>query len=131
MLSVWGEETSHASHTLITNAHNKNTCQNSNIVTYAKSRPLREEMYRAYMNRASSGATDNTPVINKLLALRREGAQLLGFDNFAERSMTTKVGVLCTLCFLWGVLRALRRFHNFADSREQGTCTHAHSHCAL
>ncbi len=61
-------------------------------MTYATNRALREEFYRAYMNRASAGATDNTPVIEKLLGLRQEGARLLGFANFAERAMSTKVG---------------------------------------
>lgn len=66
------------------------------MITYAKNRALREEMYRAYNNRASAGATDNTPVIERLLALRRESARLLGFDNFAEYSMATKMATLTT-----------------------------------
>jgi len=68
-----------------------NKTHRSAIVTYAKNRSLREEFYRAYMNRASSGATDNTPVIDKLLALRQEAARLLGFTDYAERAMATKV----------------------------------------
>lgn len=66
------------------------------MITYAKSRALREELYRAYSNRASSGAGDNTPVIERMLALRRESAQLLGFDSYAEYSMATKMATLQT-----------------------------------
>ena len=49
-------------------------------------------MYRAYITRASSGDADNTPIIERTLALRREQARLLGFDNYAEVSMASKVG---------------------------------------
>ena len=49
-------------------------------------------MHRAYITRASSGEGDNTPIIERTLALRREQAQLLGFDNYAEVSMASKVG---------------------------------------
>ena len=53
-------------------------------------------MYRAYITRASSGEGDNTPIIERTLALRREQAALLGFANFAELSMASKV------CSTWG-----------------------------
>lgn len=54
-------------------------------------RALREELYRAYITRASSGKSDNTPLIEKTLALRREQAQLLGYPNYAEVSLASKV----------------------------------------
>ena len=54
-------------------------------------RELREEMYRAHITRASSGEGDNTPIIERTLALRREQASLLGFANYAELSMASKV----------------------------------------
>ena len=56
------------------------------------SRPLREKLYRAFITRASSGETDNTPLIEKTLQLRQEQAQLLGFPNYAEVSLASKVG---------------------------------------
>lgn len=56
-------------------------------------RALREEMYRAYITRASSGDADNTPLIERTLALRREQAQLLGFPNYAEVSLARKVPI--------------------------------------
>lgn len=60
-------------------------------------RELREEVYRAFLTRASSGETDNAPIIERTLALRQEKAKLLGFQNFAEVSMASKVR--CQLIF--------------------------------
>lgn len=54
-------------------------------------RSLREEMYRAYITRASSKDLDNTPIIEKILQLRQEKAELLGFKNFADLSMASKM----------------------------------------
>ena len=51
---------------------------------HAKCRPLREELYRAFITRASSGGSDNGPIIERILVLRRERAELLGFSNHAE-----------------------------------------------
>jgi hypothetical protein len=56
----------------------------------AVTRELREALYRAHISRASSGETDNTPLIERTLALRREQAQLLGYANYAEVSMASK-----------------------------------------
>lgn len=66
------------------------------VMTYAEDRSLREEMYQAYITRASdqgpnAGTYDNTPLIQEILALRHEEAQLLGFNNFAELSLATKM----------------------------------------
>ena len=54
-------------------------------------RALREDVYRAYLTRASSGNIDNTPLIERILTLRQDKAELLGFPNFAELSMARKV----------------------------------------
>jgi len=54
-------------------------------------RDLREPLFRAHVTRASSGETDNAPLIARILALRREEAQLLGFASFAELSLATKM----------------------------------------
>ena len=59
----------------------------------AACRALREEMYRTYVTRASSGASDNTPLIERTLALRAEQARLLGYPNYAEVSLARKVCV--------------------------------------
>ncbi|MDK4585782.1 M3 family metallopeptidase [Kingella kingae] len=61
------------------------------IQTYAKNRSLREQSYRAYMTQASAGKTNNSPVIDEILKLRQEQAALLGFKNYAELSLATKM----------------------------------------
>ena len=66
------------------------------VMTYADDRGLREEMYTAYVTRASdegpnAGRWDNGPVMERILALRHEAARLLGFANYAERSLATKM----------------------------------------
>ena len=66
------------------------------VLTYADNRGLRERVYWAYQTRASdqgphAGKFDNGPRIDKILALRHEAAQLLGFDNAAEESLATKM----------------------------------------
>ncbi len=66
------------------------------VMTYCDNQALREEMYRAYSTRASdqgpnAGKWDNSPVMAEILALRHELAQLLGFGNYAEQSLATKM----------------------------------------
>ena len=64
------------------------------VMQYAEDRSLREELYRAFSTRAAEfgdGKYDNTPLINEILELRREEAVLLGFENFAEESLATKM----------------------------------------
>ena len=51
-------------------------------------------MYKANITRASSGESDNTPIIDKILSLRQEKAKILGFVNFAELSMASKMADL-------------------------------------
>ncbi len=64
------------------------------ILQYADNRELRERFYRAHVTRASEfGPTelDNTPLIKELLALRQEAAHMLGFANYAEESLVSKM----------------------------------------
>ncbi|MGP1958612.1 MAG: oligopeptidase A [Arsenophonus sp. NC-CH8-MAG3] len=66
------------------------------IMTYADNHELRQEMHYAYNTRASDQAPnaakwDNSDIMDKILALRYELAQLLGFNNFAEKSLVTKM----------------------------------------
>lgn len=53
-------------------------------MTYLDDATLRERLYRAYVTRASSGTTDNCPNLLRIIALRRERSQLLGFSHFAD-----------------------------------------------
>jgi oligopeptidase A len=65
------------------------------VMQYAESRPLRATMHRAYATLASDlgddAAFDNSEVIRRILALRREEAVLLGYRNFAEVSLVAKM----------------------------------------
>ena len=66
------------------------------LMQYCDNALLRKEMYLAYNTRASelepnAGKWDNGPLMDEILALRHELAQLLGFNNYAERSLATKM----------------------------------------
>ena len=66
------------------------------VQTYADNRQLREEIYTAYITRASElgpgkGKWDNSEVMQDILSLRHEEALLLGYPNYAERSLATKM----------------------------------------
>jgi oligopeptidase A len=68
----------------------------SPVLNYCHDRALREEVYTANCTRASeqgphAGQWDNTELIVETLELRTELAQLLGFDNYAELSLATKM----------------------------------------
>lgn len=70
------------------------------VMQYCDNRTLRETLYRAYVTRASEFSPpdengkpkwDNTQLIADLLKLKQEEARLLGFDNYAELSLATKM----------------------------------------
>ncbi len=66
------------------------------VVTYCENETLRHEMYEAYTTRASdqgphAGKWDNSGTMLEILQLRKELALLLGYENFAQRSLATKM----------------------------------------
>ncbi|RAR52479.1 oligopeptidase A [Paraburkholderia unamae] len=70
------------------------------VLQYSENRAMRETMYRAYVTRASElgpvyGAGkaewDNTEIVAEQLKLRAEEAKMLGYNNFAEVSLTPKM----------------------------------------
>ncbi|MYL25080.1 oligopeptidase A [Halomonas alkaliantarctica] len=66
------------------------------VVSYADSRDLRREVYTAFVTRASdqgpdAGKFDNAKIMEEILALRHELATLLGFETYADYSLTTKM----------------------------------------
>jgi oligopeptidase A len=65
------------------------------IMTFADNRELRQEVYTAYVTRASEQASDtqfdNSKIMEELLALKNKKAKLLGFDNYAELSIESKM----------------------------------------
>ena len=56
-------------------------------MTYGQNRAIREELYRAYVSRAPQ----NADLIDKILALKYEMSKLLGFENYAQLSLATKM----------------------------------------
>ena len=70
------------------------------IMTHADDRNLRETLYRAYVTRASEfdehtnakgESLNNADIMSEILQLREQKAKLLGFDNYAEISLSTKM----------------------------------------
>jgi len=66
------------------------------LMTYCDNRALRREVYEAFLTRASdqgpnAGKWDNGPLIKEIMALRYELAKILGFNNYAERSLAKKM----------------------------------------
>ena len=61
------------------------------FLKYSTRSDLREKVYRAYISRASSGDFDNRDKIERILTLRKEESQILGFQSFAEVSLANKM----------------------------------------
>ncbi len=66
------------------------------VMTHADDPDLRQDMYTAFATRASdqgpnAGEFDNSDIIAELLVKRKENAVLLGFSNYAERSLVKKM----------------------------------------
>lgn len=66
------------------------------VMSYCNNRELRQELYTAFSTRASqegpnAGKWDNSPLIEELLDVRKEKAELLGFDSYAHYSLATKM----------------------------------------
>ena len=64
------------------------------VLQYADNRNLRETLYRAYATRASEMSKpewDNTSLIRDILILKQKEANMLGFKNYAELSLATKM----------------------------------------
>jgi len=66
------------------------------VMTYCDNQALRQEVYQAYVTRASdrgpnAGQWDNSEIIAEQLKLRHEIAQMLGFSTYSEKSLATKM----------------------------------------
>lgn len=95
-----------AAQTAVSKGHENATAENGpwvitldapsymSVMQHARNRSLREEIYRAFVMRASSGELDNTAIIDQILSLRLEKAKLLGYNNHAEVSMATKMATV-------------------------------------
>lgn len=61
------------------------------FMEFSKRRDLRERMYRARIVLASQGQWDNSPLIDRILEIRKETAALVGFKNYADMSVASKM----------------------------------------
>jgi len=61
------------------------------FLKYSARRDLRETVYRAQVARAASGELDNSPLIEQILALKLQQARRLGYANWAEVSLASKM----------------------------------------
>lgn len=61
------------------------------FLKYSQRRDLREQVYRGYISRASSGEWNNFPLIERILELKKQKANILGFNSFAELSLKSKM----------------------------------------
>lgn len=61
------------------------------IIERAERAALREKMYRAFRSQGTDPEFDNRPLLIEILKLRQEKAKLLGFTNYAELSLSTKM----------------------------------------
>ena len=101
------------------------------VMQFAKSSDLRHQLYRAYVTRASDQASnefaalDNSALIKEILQLREEEAKLLGYQNYAEVSVATKMAdsPAKVISFLRDLAQRARPFaeKDFADMRQFAT----------
>ena len=62
------------------------------FLTYSQKRELREEIYKAYLNRGNNGDKyDNKQLINDFIRLRTEKAHLLGYPSYAAYVVTDEM----------------------------------------
>ncbi|MCU0976705.1 MAG: M3 family metallopeptidase [Steroidobacteraceae bacterium] len=91
------------------------------VLAHATNEPLRRQFYEAWTTRASdrgphAGRYDNSALMERILGLRHETAQLLGFASYAELSLATKMAA--TPAEVLGFLGELARHYRPAAERE-------------
>jgi len=91
------------------------------VMTHAAQESLRREFYEAWTTRASdqgphAGRWDNTPLMAEILALRHEAASLVGYANYAQYSLATKMAR--ETGEVLGFLREIARLSRPAAQRE-------------
>ncbi|CAA0081224.1 Oligopeptidase A [BD1-7 clade bacterium] len=105
------------------------------VITYADDRALRQEIYQAFMTRASdqgpqAGEFDNSEYMGETLALRHELAGLLDFSSYAERSLVTKMAD--SVAQVTGFLRELgTKARPYAEKELATLRTYAQETCGI
>ncbi len=79
----------------------------TSFMTYAENRSLREELYKAFVSRASKDDINNNPIIEEILELRLKQATLLGYKNWAELSLSSKMA--CKITNVEKLLEEIRK----------------------
>jgi oligopeptidase A len=79
----------------------------SPFMQHSQRRDLRERVYKALVSRAASGEQDNQGNIDRILELRREMSNILGYGNFAELSLASKMAP--NVAAVENLLESLRR----------------------
>lgn len=80
----------------------------TNVLRFASSRHIREQVWQSFYTRANSAPFDNRILIENILNLRKEKASLLGFDNIIELRLKTRMiaDEAAADAFLEGLVRA-------------------------
>jgi len=61
------------------------------FMSYAEDDSLREKLYKAFVSRASDGDENNNEIIEEILTLRTKQSKLLGYESWADLSLSTKM----------------------------------------
>ena len=61
------------------------------FLKHSRNRSAREKVYRASVTKASSGKLNNNPLVDKILEYQQRTAQILGYKNYADLSLSTKM----------------------------------------
>jgi len=61
------------------------------FMSYSEDRSLRETLYKAFVSRASNGSKNNNQIIEEILTLRTKQSNLLGYESWADLSLSTKM----------------------------------------
>ncbi|MYH52640.1 MAG: M3 family metallopeptidase, partial [Gemmatimonadetes bacterium] len=92
------------------------------VLQHADDRALRREIHSAYLDRGTAGDRDNRPLVARILELRRQVAELLGYPDFPDYRLETLMarsgGRVRT--FLDELIDRTRPFHDRDTSELEG-----------
>ena len=89
------------------------------FMQHSRKRGQREQVFRASITRASNGTLDNSAFIDRILALRKEKAALLGYPTYADLSLSSKMAPdVEAVDKMFDELATAARPHAYQDFRE-------------
>ncbi len=86
------------------------------VIQQGRNPELREQFYRAFRERGTSEGLDNRPIVEEMLRLRQEEAQLVGFDHYAALSVDSKMAG--SVADVWSLLEELEKAARPAAEKE-------------